>query len=219
MAELKKIFQCDSFTLKMIAIITMLIDHIGVIFFPEMISFRIIGRISFPIFAFLIVEGFLHTRDIKKYMIRLGTFALISEIPFDMAFHGTILEFGSQNVFFTLFLGVVLLYFYDQQYNNASKIGCVLLILLAGDIFRTDYGAWGILMIFCFYVFREKRTWQMLSLILINVFAFGLIQAFAALAVIPISMYNGKRGISAKYLFYIIYPLHLLILFLIRIMI
>ena len=219
MTELKRVFQCDGFTLKIVAIITMIIDHIGVIFFPNVIAFRVIGRISFPIFAFLIVEGFLHTRDVKKYMIRLGGFALLSEIPFDLAFHGTVLEFGSQNVFFTLFLGVVLLYFYGQQYSNAARVGCVILLLLAGDIFRTDYGAWGILMIFCFYAFHDRKVMQMLSVIFINVVAFGLLQSFAVLALIPISLYNGKRGLPVKYLFYIIYPAHLLVLFLIKLMI
>ena len=78
----------STFQLKWIAIITMLIDHIGAVLFPYELGYRIIGRIAFPIFCFLIVEGFSHTRDVRRYMVRLGIFALISELPYDLAFHG-----------------------------------------------------------------------------------------------------------------------------------
>ena len=100
----------DSFQLKWIAIITMLIDHVGAIFFPGNLVFRYVGRIAFPIFCFQLVEGFFHTRNIEKYMLRLGIFAIISEIPYDLAFRGNILDFEHQNVFFTLFLGILMLY-------------------------------------------------------------------------------------------------------------
>ncbi|WP_461817744.1 TraX family protein, partial [Faecalimonas sp.] len=100
----------NSFQLKIIAIIAMIIDHIGLFFFPEHILFRIIGRISFPIFAFLIVEGFYHTRDIWKYMFRLGVFAVLSEIPFDLLTTGKVFDLRHQNVFFTLLIGVILMY-------------------------------------------------------------------------------------------------------------
>lgn len=149
-------FGLDSFTLKIIALLTMIIDHVGAFLFPQYWELRIIGRISFPIFAFLVVEGFYHTKDLQKYMKRLAVFAVISEIPFDLVSTGRIFDIGRQNVFFTLFLGVLLMYFYESQYSKAAKAGCVILILLAGDIFRTDYGAWGVLMIFCFYLFRDS---------------------------------------------------------------
>lgn len=206
----------DSFTLKMIALITMIIDHIGAFLFPQYMILRIIGRISFPIFAFLVVEGFYHTRDVKKYMMRLAVFACISEIPFDLICTGKLLEFGHQNVFFTLFFGVLLMYFYDSQYMTAAKVGCVVLILLAGDIFRTDYGAWGILMIFCFYLFRDNLVGKVTSVSAINLIAFGSVQSYAVIAFLPIALYNGKKGFSMKYLFYAAYPVHLLILFWIR---
>lgn len=213
---MKEKFGLDTFTLKIIAVITMIIDHVGAFLVPECLILRIIGRISFPIFAFLIVEGFYHTRDVRKYMIRLGTFALISEIPFDLVGTGNILEFSHQNIFFTLFIGVLLMYFYGGQYSKEAKVGCVILLLLAGDIFRVDYGAWGILMIFCFYIFRERTKEKFISVAFINIFAFGLVQTFAVIALLPIYLYNGEKGRSMKYLFYAIYPVHLLILFFLK---
>lgn len=212
-------FGLDSFTLKIIALLTMIIDHVGAFLFPQYWELRIIGRISFPIFAFLVVEGFYHTKDLQKYMKRLAVFAVISEIPFDLVSTGRIFDIGRQNVFFTLFLGVLLMYFYESQYSKAAKAGCVILILLAGDIFRTDYGAWGVLMIFCFYLFRDSIWGKIASMVFINVFAFGFLQSFAVLALIPICLYNGERGLDIKYFFYAIYPIHLLLLFLIRIMV
>ena len=124
----------STFTLKLIAIITMVIDHTGAIFFPDQMWLRAIGRIAFPIFVFLLVEGLFNTSNIKKYLTRLGIFALISEIPFDMAFYKA--RFGvdfltdlkgatqdmqildlfirrlikHQNIFFTLFLGLLAIY-------------------------------------------------------------------------------------------------------------
>ena len=82
----------NSFQLKCIAVITMIIDHTGAVLFPGELMFRYIGRISFPIFCFLLTEGFFHTKDVRKYMLRLGIFAVVSEIPYDLAFRGTVLD-------------------------------------------------------------------------------------------------------------------------------
>ena len=84
----------SAFTLKMIALVTMIIDHVGAVFFPEIIWLRYIGRISMPIYAFLLVQGYQHTRDFKRYVIRMAIFAVVSEVPYDLLFHGSWLEFG-----------------------------------------------------------------------------------------------------------------------------
>lgn len=140
----------------MIAIAAMACDHIGAVLFPQYLEMRIIGRIAFPIFAFTLVEGFCHTKDVKKYMMRLGILALISEVPFDLAFWGVPLEFGHQNVFFTLFLGIAMLYLYLKSIRTSRQIFAVLGMMLLSELLHTDYNSAGLLMIFIFYMFREK---------------------------------------------------------------
>ena len=142
----------NNFTIKMIAIAAMACDHIGAVLFPQYLEMRLIGRIAFPIFAFTLVEGFLHTKDVKKYMMRLGVLALISEIPFDLAFWGVPLEFGHQNVFFTMFLGIAMLYLYLRNVKTSRQILTVVAMLLLSELLRTDYNSAGLLMILCFYL-------------------------------------------------------------------
>ena len=215
----------STFALKLIAIITMLIDHIGVVFVPtntvQYLVMRSIGRLAFPIFIFLIVEGFYHTRDVKKYILRLGIFALVSEIPFDMAFNSKILEGSHQNVFFTVFLGLVLITLMtivEKKFvkqiilinllNGLLTIGfCVLAFIL-----RTDYNYAGILMMTVFFIFRGRKPLLLISLFSIAELILGSINVLATLAIIPIFFYNGKKGKDVKFIFYIFYPAHLLIL-------
>lgn len=215
----------NSFTLKMIAIITMLIDHIGAVLFPNISLFRYIGRISFPIFCFLLVEGFYHTRNRKKYLIRLGIFAIISEIPFDITFYHTYFYEKNQNIFFTLCIGLIMMMVLDKirkkYYENSVLIHLfVVAILIIGmcvsEFLYTDYSAIGILMIFSFYLFYQNNLIQTIALFVINGLLIGMPQVLATLAMIPITFYNGKKGPSMKYSFYIFYPVHLLILSWIR---
>lgn len=212
-----KIF--NNFTLKMIAIAAMAIDHIGAILFPQYLGLRIIGRIAFPIFAFTLVEGFLHTKDVKKYMMRLGILALISEVPFDLAFYGAPLEFSHQNVFFTMFLGIAMLYLYLKNISRWKQFIVVLGMLLLADFLCTDYSSAGLLMIFWYYQFRGKRIWQLIGMALINIFYMGYLQVYACFSALPIAMYNGERGPKCKWFFYWFYPVHLLILYLINLVI
>jgi len=207
--------------LKIIAIISMLIDHIAVVNLFNIENsnliylMRIIGRMAFPIFAFLIVEGFYYTRNLNKYFTRLLIFAFISEIPFDLAIYNTIFNFTHQNVFFTLALGLLSISLYDKYKVKSKSLGFiyVLLICLFSIILRTDYNIFGILMIFVFYYFRNNFNLITFNIILINLITFSLIQIFAILSLLFIFLYNNKKGLSLKYLFYVFYPGHLLTLY------
>lgn len=239
----------SSFTLKIIAILAMLIDHMGAILFPQEVAFRLIGRIAFPIFVFLIVEGLHHTSNVRKYLTRLGIFALVSEIPFDLAFYQSYYNtnvladlqkaFGNasvmnevvyrfmrhQNVFFTLFLGLLAIYIIHQVEKKYEKEivlsnimnALVTIIFCALALFlRTDYHMAGILLIVAFYLFRGNKILLGLSILIVTGTFFSYwIQRFDIFAIIPIALYNGKKGKDIKYLFYIFYPAHLILLWLI----
>ena len=238
---MKTEYRCiNGFILKIIAILTMLVDHTGAILFPEQMIFRNIGRIAFPIFVFLIVEGFYHTRNIRKYEIRMLIFALISEIPFDLAFSSQILEFTYQNVFFTLFLGLVMLDVIRTiqkkmpAAGTAAEILILILFMAAAYFLKTDYDAGGILLIYAFYKLRGRPLWQTAVLLAVSYVFFGLVECPSVIAMVPIFLYNGKRGFgkdgvysggrngvgaaAVKYAFYLFYPGHLLILYGIRVM-
>ena len=134
----------SSAVLKYIAMVTMIIDHIGAsglifLMFSPLTAVRLyhisrmIGRVSFPIFLFLIVEGFVHTKDIKKYIIRLTIFAVLSEVPFDLAFWGGVVNIQHQNVMWSLLISVIMLYFM-KKYRDFSVVfagiaGCGLYVL------------------------------------------------------------------------------------------
>lgn len=225
-------------TIKIIAIVAMLIDHIGAVIVERMILnnskggfiahdgfyqldmvLRSIGRIGFPIFCFLLVEGFLHTGNVKKYALRLGIFALISEIPFDLAFSGRVFFLGYQNVFFTLFIGLLVMIAFraveqNEKLRTAVKYLLDVLAFAAGVglaiWLKTDYNGIGVACIMAIYVFRRNRIWQ-----LIAGCAVFLWEIPAPLAFLPIAFYNGERGLKMKYFFYIFYPAHLLVLYLI----
>ena len=232
-------------TLKIIAIITMLIDHIGAGVLGRLrvvrgmneaadlnawidanstlvityLMMRFVGRLAFPIFCFLLIEGFEHTHDVKKYALRLLSFCLVSEIPFDLLFNGKILEFGYQNVFFTLFIGLMVMWGFQvvenqERFAKFKKVifdaGILAAGILAAEFLNTDYAGIGVACIVLLYVFRKKKSYQLLA----GCIGFSW-ELTAPLAFIPIAFYNGKRGLSLKYFFYIFYPAHLLILYII----
>ena len=219
--------------LKIIAVITMLIDHIGAAFPRYTASvilhigskrlmlytvMRFIGRISFPIFAFLLVEGFLHTRDRKRYGIRLFVFALLSELPWNYLHAGT-WQYAGQNVFFTLVFGYFGLCLLEQITEDRGErwqeIALLLGLLIATVIFQADYGCSGFGFILMLYLLRQQPLFRAV------VGACFLSSRWqAGLAFLPIGMYNGKRGFirgrTASILFYAIYPVHMLILYWIK---
>ena len=230
-------------TLKIIAISTMLIDHIGATIMEEMVYalsgnygtmismfnlmlvMRIVGRLAFPIFCYLLVEGFLHTKDVKKYALRLFIFALISEIPFDFAINKTFFELGHQNVFFTLLIGILAMYGIDfftkhfqdnKKASSLSRLAVALAAMFLAELLRCDYSSLGIAVILLLYIFHDNKTLKILSVcfifVLYSVLTASILQAFAGFAFVPLYFYNGKKGFSMKYFFYAFYPVHLLIL-------
>lgn len=209
----------NTFTLKMIAIVSMLIDHIGHIFFPQVMIFRIIGRISFPIFVYVLAEGFYYTKDVKKYLLRLGLFALLSEIPYDLAIMGSVLEFSHQNVFFTLFFGVLMLYVMSRIKNVIMQYAVVLVAVFVCQFLQTDYSSIGVLLVFIFYVFRQRKAEKLLIAGLIFLGLTGGVQLYALLALPLIVLHNGEQGPKMKAFFYLFYPAHLLILYLVHIIV
>lgn len=178
---------------------------------------RGIGRIAFPIYAFLLVEGFLHTKDVKKYLARMLTFAVVSEIPFDLAVFHTPFYWGYQNVFFTLFLGLLALAGENVVHQSSGMFAgaglwkqAFVLILCVGtaQLINCDYGAFGVFFIILLYMTRyDKKTQTILG-------AISLIWELPGiLAFIPIRLYNGTRGrCGNRYFFYAFYPAHLLAL-------
>ncbi len=206
----------NGFTLKWIAMASMLIDHMGAILFPQYIQLRIVGRLAFPIYCFLLAEGAVHTSNIRKYELRLLLFACLSEAPFDMAFWGG-LTLEHQNVFFTLFLGAVVIEQFKAHEERWFGIGAFLLACPLAEYMNTDYGAKGVLFILCFYLFRQFAFVKQAVFASLNyALAQGGVQVYACFAAFPMLLYNGRRGPRMKYFFYVFYPAHLLILYLIK---
>lgn len=300
-------------TLKLIAIGIMMIDHIAAVIVIRMLYsaafydhiqelyhvytiMRIIGRLAFPIFCFLLVEGLLHTRSAAKYAIRMAIFALVSEIPFDLALYNRPFCFEHQNVFFTLLIGLlvligfrfieglkedkkwliliavagciaagivladevksiimnqinsgnglkgdtvytvdimgiviaiafsmVLLFLYlmigrRSSFRKANSFFSEMAVLAAGmavaGLLNTDYSDFGVLTIAVMYWLRRYKYLSVFGgCLTLTIMSESEIWAFFAL--IPVLLYNGKRGLKLKYVFYAFYPVHLLILYLI----
>ena len=203
--------QLNGEQLKWIAIVTMTIDHIAAIIFPQYLILRIIGRIAFPIFAFLLAQGMIYTHNPRGYLTRLGVFAILSEIPFDYAFQTRIIEMQHQNIFFTLFLGGVSIYVIQLSNKKEHAYFTTMGIALLAELLNCDYGFTGVVIIVSFYILKEKKIYQFIALTVFSILM-GYIQIYAAFACVPIALYNGKRGRNLKWLFYIYYPVHLLIL-------
>lgn len=226
-------------SIKIIACVFMLIDHIGAIlverklYLPMQLGIgdinegllaldvvlRSIGRIAFPLFCFLLVEGFYYTHSKLKYIRNLGMLAIISEIPFDYAFFGG-WNGQYQNVFFTLLIGVLAMYGFDWikekgKTNFICLIGYLFITLFACGSVATiggDYSIYGILCIVVIYFFREKPVLSIgLACAILCLLSITELPAF--LAMIPVALYNHQRGLSLKYAFYLFYPLHIVLLY------
>lgn len=205
----------NAYWLKLLAIAAMFLDHLGAIYRPDLLWLRIVGRLTMPIMCFFIAEGYRHTHDVKKYMGRLLLFAFLSEIPFDIAFTYSLFSMDMQNVFFTLFLGLLAIQLFERYRHS---FGSVLVILcgVAAQLLQTDYGFVGVLLVVGFHLcgsgsrgYEPRNIWVMLGAVSLLLYG-GTPQMFMLLAAIPLSLYNGERGPSLKYGFYLFYPLHLL---------
>lgn len=200
--------------LRIIALLTMVIDHVGLIFFPQYIIFRIIGRLAFPLFAWGIARGYLHTRNVTKYGERLLFLALISQPIFYFAISSDYL-----NICFTLLFGLISIYAFDKSKSWFLKIFFPILLAVLAQVLGMEYGAYGVLMILSFFVFK-KWPYLILSQAVL-VFSFVLLDPtqiinifaiFSVFLVIFLKKYNYKLNKTIQYLFY---PVHLLILYLI----
>lgn len=196
---------------------------------------RYIGRMAFPIYCFLLVEGFLHTRNVAKYAGRLAVFALISEVPFDLAIQGRWWIYSYNNVFFTLLLGLLAIWClsYIEKFHEfwvekqwEPILGRILvlsagLIVIVGFgtltemVLFTDYGLGGIVAIAVLYLLRGQRMIAFAAAVLALTIITGDIEMLAMLMLYPIMKYDGTRGKNMKYVFYVFYPAHLLVLALI----
>lgn len=219
----KKVISADA--LKWIALITMFIDHIGAgiiekcyIHAPNMafidIIIRGIGRLAFPIYCFLLVEGYQYTRSRWKYCLNLFVFALISEIPFDFLFREE-LTFDYQNVYFTLLLGMLAIMVAGEIEKKAWRFGIILEFLVAigfgiiAEVLRTDYSSWGVFLIFLLFITRKSPRWVTCLAGSLFMFTQGT-EVIAIISFILILFYNAKRsGKVNKYVFYGLYPAHL----------
>ncbi len=241
MVQKKHRFVLTAAGLHILAMAFMLLDHLWATVLPGQEWMTAVGRLAFPIFAFLAVEGYFHTRNFKRYVLRMVVFALLSEIPFDLMYGGTVFYPVHQNVIWTLLLGLLGIHAMEQVRKKGKMapyvltcIGVVLAGFVLGTVCMTDYYGMGVWTVFVFYFFR-KRTWwcllgQIVALYWINVELLGgqvypitlggwefelCQQGLALLSLIPIWLYRGEKGRKGKafqYFCYGFYPAHMLIL-------
>ena len=218
--------------LKLIAMLSMITDHIGAVLFPQYRILRWIGRLAFPIFVFLLTEGFFHTHNRRLYLLRLFLFALISEIPFDLAFSKQPFDFEKCNVFFTLAIGFLVMMMAENlfispptlRYEPMRAIGLPMLMAVCffvADQLHTDYSTAGILAIgigYCLQRVNFHRCIVFSGIVLMLVIV-HTVEVWAYLALPFIFLYNGRLGVKNKALqfaFYAFYPAHLLVLYFIK---
>lgn len=232
----------SAFVLKMLAIISMTCDHLSYLIFGKLSFMNYIGRIAFPIFAYQISEGYIHTHNLKKYFLRLCIFALISQIPF-MLFSSIYTNSFHLNIFFTLALGLASITIYDKLNHIECKInmihrfyqvlGIILSCIIAifASFIKCDYGYFGVLIIFFFYLFKNHKIFMNISFISLVLIYFSdellfspffdiyiWIASFTIAPLLFINLYNNKKGKDTKYFLYLFYPLHFLIIYAIHLL-
>ena len=214
------------FIIKIIACITMVLDHIKYAI-PETRNFFTIyfGRMSYPLFAFLIGEGYCHTRNLKKYYKRLLICGIISQIPF-MLFRTLVGEWKMLNIMFTLILGLIAVTIFDKYKNKwYIWLPSVFGIAFLGQVLRVDYSWFGVATVFILYVFRNQKILRILAFLILTILSYFvrtngaysvevvLKIVFTVFPVVLLCFYNGKLGKKTKYLYYVFYPAHMLIFY------
>ena len=236
-----KNFELTAAVLHIIAMTLMLMDHLWATLLPAREWLTCAGRVAFPIFAFMAVEGYFHTRSFKKYILRMLLFAVLSEIPFDLMYGGTWFYPVHQNVLWTFLLGLLGVWLMEQVRKKGKTcmylLVCVLVVpagLVLGTLCMVDYYGVGVLTVFVFYFLHGRKWWcflgQLAALYWLNVELLGGLmypvqlfgmefelcqQGLALLALIPIWLYHGRQGYHSKpfqYLCYAFYPVHMLLL-------
>lgn len=223
--------------LKIIACLTMFLSHLAqsdLLYILGYIKFAdfsmLIGRVAMPIYCFMVAQGMVLTKDKKSYLKRLFIFALASEIPYDLAFRDTILEYYNQNVIFTLFLGALLIFIWQMIENMSYKLYIKILLMAVvaisfcflAEMMFTDYSSKGIIAISLMYLSFGNKYLTALALFLSFYFeayvtGYALYIPFIVYLSIPlILLYNGKRGKYSKYGFYLFYPGHLLLIYFLK---
>lgn len=222
--------------LKCFACLTMLLDHIGasMVTGPAYLPLRMIGRVAFPIFCFLLAEGAHYTRNPRRYALRLTVWAVLSELPFDYCLFGG-LTWQYQSVMLTMLLGFLALETMKRSDNPALKLLLALPFAAAAELLQTDYGGNGVLLIVLFGLTRElphRLLWQTIGMALIcgvlmpgaaislGGISFG-IELLAVLAMIPITLYSGRKcsySPALQWGFYLFYPAHLTVLYLLQVL-
>lgn len=212
--------------LKIIAAITMTVDHIGLQLFPGFKIFRIIGRLAFPIFAYMIAEGCSYTKNRKKYLGTISLLAFACQLVYFFALHSVY-----QCILVTFSMSVLLIYAYDNAIKKDTEVAWGLSLLafsavflltkllpyfLQGTDYKIDYGFWGVMLPFFIYIGKDRPQKLLLTTIGLILLAASLsgIQWYSLAAIIPLSLYNGKRGqAKMKHFFYIYYPVHLALIY------
>lgn len=196
--------------IQLIAVLTMLVDHLGIVYFPDNEGMRIVGRVAFPIYVYLLVIGYQRTRNVKRYMIRLSTLALLSQLPFMYA-----LNLKSINVIATLCLCLLALLIIDRVAQRSLMIAAVLSILLLLDLLPFDYGAYALFLVLM-YRFIPKAWWIPVHIVLNIAFMFysgWLLQHYSVFGTIVIlSLLQLDKFRLPTWLWRSFYPVHLLIL-------
>ena len=204
----------SSAVLQLLALATMVVDHVGLSLFPGEGWLRWVGRLSFPLFVFLLCEGFVHTSSRRKYALRLGMFALLSEVPYQLLMgqvYGESWGWPVGNIFFELLCCFFALWCVER---GGLWIFVTAGLALAAQLLGLSYGAYGVVLAVCFFLFRGKPWLQGIALVgatcLYCVYYSNWVQGWAMLAAVPLALYNGQRGRRLpRYFLYGFYPLHL----------